>query len=212
MNPPILNFRYDDMRAIKIIPYLAQQLSPKSQNIMWPEHIVEAANEGLLYNSGDKSHPIAYFRTKDNKVVKNYTNDTSSDLYICMRLGDNIFEQILISQPDWLNSWEGIFNIMRACYGDFTAIIGMGILDPVMEALITNVQYIQNGKAAINSGPIYQKAKNLINSWSNSSQKNTPLVSTQLTTNIPVLPSLPNLSQTPQMPFTNMTSTLVALP
>lgn len=210
MNPPILNFRYDDVRAIKVIPYLAQKLSPTSKNIMWPAHIVEAANEGIIYDPHEKPHPIAYFRTKDNKVVTNYANDLSSDLYICMRLGDNIFEQILIAQPDWLNSWDGILKIMRACYGDFTAIVGMGILDPVMEALVTNVQLIQQGKAPINSGIIYQKAQDLINTWKGVKKETSLTISSGLgQAYVPNLPTLPTLSPSP---FPNETSTLLAQP
>lgn len=207
MNPPILNFRYDDLRAIKVIPYLAQKLSPNSKNISWPAHIVEAANEGLLLNSGDKSHPIAYFKTKENEIVKNFSNDTSSDLFICMRLGDNLFEQILIAQPDWLNSWDGIFKIMRACYGDFTAIVGMGILDPVMESLVANVKQIQEGKAIINSGVVYQNAQNLIQSWKNKyKNSSSALASQEVVNNVPSLPKLPSLS------FPNETPSLLAQP
>jgi hypothetical protein len=210
MNPPILNFRYDDMRALKTIPYLAQKLSPTSKSIPWPEHIVEAANEGLLYNSGGNPHPVAYFKTKDNKVVQNYANDASSDLYICMRLGDNVFEQIVIAQPDWLNSWEGILNIMRACYGDFTAIAGMGILDPCMEALVTSVQSKTLGKAPANSAAIYQKAEELINSWKGVTTQTSQTTNTTLgEMNLPSLPSLPQLQESP---FLNETPTLLAQP
>ncbi len=210
MNPPILNFRYDDIRALKTIPYLAQKLSPTSKSIPWPQHIVEAAQEGLLYNPDNNPHPIAYFKTKDNKVVQNYSNDGSSDLYICMRLGENIFEQILIAQPDWLNSWEGIFNIMRACYGDFTAIAGMGILDPCMEALVTTVGSMSTGKTPANSNMIYQKAQDLIRSWKGVKKTTMQMSNSNLSgLNLPNLPTLPQL-QAP--PFPNETSTLLAQP
>ncbi len=210
MNPPILNFRYDDIRALKVIPYLAKRLSPTSKNILWPEHIVEAANHGLILTSQDKPHPIAYFKTKDNVVKRNYSNDLSSDLYICMRLGENLFEQILIPQPDWLNSWDGILNIMRACYGDFTAILGMGILDPCMEALITNVLLVQKGQTPLSSGTVYQKAQNLINSWKGI--KKEPVQQNNLgfsQSNIPDQTMLPQLSD---IPFSDGTSQLLAQP
>lgn len=210
MNPPILTFRYDDMRAIKIIPYLAQKLSPTSKNIPYPEHIVQAANEGLIYNGDERPHPIAYFKTQDNIVVKNYNNDPSSQLYICMRLGDNIFEQIIIAQPDWLNSWQGILQIMRACYGDFTALVGMEILDPVMEALITNVSRAQQGQAPIRSGTIYQKAVNLIDTWKGIKPVTKTITSPTLK-NVK-LPDLPNLISMQQNSFPNETQTLLAQP
>lgn len=210
MNPPILNFRYDDIRALKTIPYLAQKLSATSQNIPWPEHIVEAANEGLLYNPDNNPHPIAYFKTKDNQIVQNHSNDTSSDLYICMRLGNNIFEQIVIAQPDWLNSWEGILKIMRACYGDFTAIAGMGILDPCMEALVTTIQSMTSKKTVPNADIIYQNAQDLINRWKGIAQQPTtsanPTLNQLSLTNLPALPTLQPST------FMNQTSTLLAQP
>lgn len=210
MNPPILNFRYDDIRALKTVPYLAQKLSPTCKSIPWPQHIVEAANEGLLYNPDNNPHPIAYFKNKKNVIAPNYSNDPSFDLYICMRLGDNIFEQIIIAQPDWLNSWDGILKIMRACYGDFTAIAGMGILDPCMEALVTTVQS-KTGKAPANSAIIYQKAKDLINSWKGIKKEvSNQEPSTALgTLNAPSLPTLP---QFPQPTLLNETPSLLAQP
>src|SRR3990167_8045579 len=59
MNPPLFAFNYDDMRALKIIPYLAKSLPQTTKNILWPEHIVQAANEGIVINTSQGSSPIA---------------------------------------------------------------------------------------------------------------------------------------------------------
>jgi len=166
MNPPLFHFSYDDIQALKIIPYLAQSIPKNSQKILWPEQIVEAAQQGIVISpSGQKPHPLAYFRTNDGVVVRNLNNDPSIDLFICMRVGENLYEEKLIAQPDWLNSWEGIVKILRACYGDFSALLGMNILDPCMESLITNVVYTQQGKDPNNIDNTNTKCQKFIESW-----------------------------------------------
>jgi len=211
MNPPIFHFGYDDVRALKLIPHLSQKISPKTKQVPWPDHIVEAANEMLILKSDDGPHPIAYFKTKDNKLVKNINgNANESDLYICMRLGHNLFEQILIQEPMWLSSWEGILKILRACYGDFTAILGMDILDPITEAVIANVNKIQNGKDIESIDDINQKAINLINSWKNINTKvehQTGQTLSGLT-----LPPLPSLQNASNLDSSLMTPALVSQP
>lgn len=206
MNPPLFNFTYDDMRALKIIPYLAKSLPAKSKRIMWPEQIKEAANKGLVLNiPGQTPHPIAYFRTKDGIAVKNMNSNLNSKLYVCMRSGVNLFEEELIAEPDWLSSWEGIVNIMRACYGDFSALLGLNILDPCMESLVNVVVAVQQGKSA----PVCSDAcQALINKWKQKKSTSTepsienvipglPTISTQLPeTNFPPPNDIPNSTST----------------
>ncbi len=152
MNPPLFTFGYDDIRALKMIPYLAKSLPANSLKIMWPEHIVQAANEGVLVKSQPSSNgsqlenPIAYFRTSLGAVVKNFDNNKNSSLFICMRLGENLFEEELLYEPEWLSSWAGIVRIMRACFGDFSALVGLNILDPCLESFARLVVATQNGQ------------------------------------------------------------------
>lgn len=192
MNPPLLCFTYEDVAALKIIPYLAHLLPSNVQSITWPDHIVQAANDGsIITPPNQQPHPIAYFKNDQNKVVKNFTNNTSIDLYICMRLGQNLFEEKLIPQPDWLNSWEGISKIVQACYGDFSALIGMNILDPCMESLISNVIMTQQGQDPNPHDPTQYACKALIASW----KKETKILPSQQ----PVIPQPTNLLQSPPM-------------
>jgi len=203
MNPPLFHFRYDDIRALKIIPYLAKSMPKNVVSIGWPAHIVEAAQEGLVLNAAhQKPHPIAYFRTSEGIVVRNLEKNLTVPLYLCMRLGDNLFEQKLLPQPDWLNSWEGVSKILRACYGDFSAIVGMEILDPCMEALVTNTMLVKQGKDPNAAQNVSTACTNLIAKWkalqagSSSAQK---IAAQNATTfNIPSLPNppLPALSST----------------
>ena len=138
MDPPLFCFSYDDIRALKIIPHLAKSIPAGSKRIMWPEHIVQAADTGAVING----HPMAYFKTSDNKVVH---KDQGGKLYLCMQSGANSFEEELIAQPDWLNSWDGVAKILGACFGDFSALLGLNILDPCMESLIENVVSTKKG-------------------------------------------------------------------
>jgi hypothetical protein len=170
MNPPLFSFTYDDIRALKMIPYLAKTLPKNSKKIMWPEHIVQAANQGIVLTiPGQAPHPIAYFKNSLGSVVKNMNNDPAIKLFICMRSGQNLFEEELIAEPDWLNSWSGVAGIMRACFGDFSALLGLNILDPCMETLIQLVIAVQKGQDP-NSLPTRSDAcSTLLNLWKQSS-------------------------------------------
>ena len=139
MNPPLFYFSYDDIRALRIIPYLAKSIPATSQKIMWPEHIVDAADEGIVADG----HPMAYFKTANQTVVH---KNQGGNLYLCLQTGANLFEEQLLPQPDWLNSWAGVSKILAACFGDFSALLGLNILDPCMESLIENVVATQQGK------------------------------------------------------------------
>lgn len=139
MDPPLFCFSYDDIRALKVIPYLAKSIPPSSKKMGWPEHIVQAADQGMLVNG----HPMAYFKTSDNKIVH---KDQNGKLYLCIKNGANSFEEELIAQPDWLNSWDGVAKILGACFGDFSALLGLQILDPCMESLVENIVSTKSGK------------------------------------------------------------------
>lgn len=138
MNPPLFTFNYDDIRALKIIPQLAKTLSPNSDTISWPAHIVKAAeNETFVSN-----HPIAFFKDEIGNVVK---KSQATRLYVVLQSGANFFQEEVLAQPAWLNNWSGVSNILAACFGDFSKLLGLNILDPCMEALIQNAVDIMNG-------------------------------------------------------------------
>lgn len=195
MNPPMFTFNYDDMRAIKMIPYLAKNLPAQSAKIMWPEQIVQAANEGLCEVGASSKHPLAYFRTINGTVVQNTTEDTTIPLYICVRSGQNLFEERLLVEPDWLGSWDGIVKIMRACFGDFSALIGLDILDPCMETLIQQVMVVKGGGDPNTIPSRADACSTLMNLW-----KTSP-VATQVTSTT-VIPTIPGISNLPLLKST----------
>lgn len=212
MNPPLFHFRYDDIRALKLLPHLAKAIPKNVKTIEWPSHIVEAAQEGLILDvPGQKPHPIAYFRTSDGIIVRNLEKDTKIPLYLCMRLGDNLFEQKLIPQPEWLNSWEGVSKILRACYGDFSALLGLNILDPCMETLVANTVLVQQGKDPNAAQNVSKACTDLISKWktAQAGTKSSEQLATQnaATFNIPSIPTL----QAPGLPST-LTPPLITQP
>lgn len=141
MDPPLFTFNYDDIRALKLIPHIAKSLPAQTESIMWPSHIVNAAVQQTFVSN----HPIAYFKDDNYQITTSQAQ--AKHLYVVLQSGKNFFEEELVAQPDWLNSWEdGVVNILSGCFGDFSALIGMNILDPCMEALIQNAVDTMNGK------------------------------------------------------------------
>jgi hypothetical protein len=203
MNPPLFLFNYDDVRALKIIPHLAKSLPAQSLKVMWPEQMVQAANEGIiLHLPGQAPHPLAYFRNSLDSVVTNTTNDLNVKLFMCVRNGQNLFEEQLIAQPDWLGSWDGISKILRACFGDFSALRGLDILDPCMESLIDVVIAVQNGQDLTKLQTSSQICSNLIKTWKK----------TDVTTTNVVDKGASVINGLPLMPTLNLPSSLPALP
>jgi hypothetical protein len=201
MDPPLFCFSYDDVRALKIIPYLAKSIPANSKKIQWPEHIVQAADTGMIVNG----HPMAYFKTSDNKVVH---KDQGGKLYLCMQSGANSFEEELIAQPEWLNSWEGVAKILGACFGDFSALLGLQILDPCMESLVENVVSTKSGKDPNATNLPAQTCKAYMESLSSEKAAkpaqplSTPSLQSDpnLLATAPIMPNIPGLS--PSMSLT----------
>jgi hypothetical protein len=203
MNPPLFSFTYDDVRAIKMIPHLAKSLPKNSLKIMWPEQMVQAANEGIVLSMpGQAPHPLAYFRNNLDTVVTNSSNDPDIKLFMCVRNGQNLFEEQLIAEPDWLGSWDGVCKILRACFGDFSALVGLDILDPCMESLINVVMAVQNGQDPATLQTSSQTCSNLMKIWKKS-EVTVPAPGTNNFAAVNGLPGLPGL---------NLPSSLPALP
>ena len=80
------------------------------------------------------NQPVAYFKD----ALNNTTQDKSKAAHLCLlcKSGDNIFEEELLKQPDWLNSSQGIISMTQACCGDFSKLINLNILDPFTQAII----------------------------------------------------------------------------
>lgn len=182
MNPAMFFFDFDTMRAVSMIPQLAKDIPQGTHNVTWPDQIVQAAT---LRQQID-NHPIAYF--KDN--MGNITTDVgkAAHLYVVTASGADLYQQEALMQPNWLNTSSGVMNILRACMGDFSALLSMNILDPCMEALISNAVAIKNG-----TQPTFATAQ-ICQALTKSYQDKDVVVSTstQPATTTPTIPVLPS--------------------
>lgn len=130
MNPPMFFYDDESVRAIKMIPYLALQLPTKSALIDWADDAVNAVTKNIMQNN----RPVAYFKDAANNSTQNKSQ--AAHLCILSQSGDNMFEEELLKQPDWLNSSQGVIAMLQACLGDFSKIINLNILDPYTQAIL----------------------------------------------------------------------------
>lgn len=161
MDPPMFFYDYDTMRSIRVIPHLAAELPEKSESIGWPETIVNAAEKLIMV----RNHPVAYFKDSKGKITQSKSEATH--LYMVIGSGANLYEQELLAQPSWLNNKNGILNLLRGCLGDFSALLGMNILDPCMETLIQKAYALTQGTTTASSASenVSQVCRNLIEKW-----------------------------------------------
>lgn len=130
MKPAMFFYDADSMRSIDFIPFAASTIPNSSQLIPWAESIVNAA----IKNSQMNGHPIAYFKDAAGKQTQNQKD--AQHLFVITETGPALFEQELLAQPAWLNTQDGSVRILRACLGDFSALMGMGILDEEIELIL----------------------------------------------------------------------------
>jgi len=150
INPPM--FLYDDetIRGIKVIIKTAQTFGPTTIKVPWPAQVIKDAQTGALIKDQNgiviSNNPAAYFVDAGG----------SRSLYVNIPTVDHMYSQEILPQPDWLNSAKGITLMLRACLGDFTALLDPLfekelILDPCLRCIIMN--------AAINAGIMGQSAR-----------------------------------------------------
>ena len=160
MNPQMFFYDTNTMRALRVIPDLAKKLPSGVQSIGWPDTLVTAATEKYILTVSGTSHPVAYFTDANGNIVTSEAQ--ASHLYAIIQSGADYFQEEVLKQPDWLNTEEGVLNILRACMGDFTAILEMDVLDCCMETLINNAL----NETSTSSSDIATTCEDLINSWS----------------------------------------------
>lgn len=130
MNPSMFFYDIESMRAIQFIPFVASTIPTSSKLIPWAPIIVNAVAKKLTTNG----HQVAYFKDAAGKVTPN--QNQAQSLYFLTETGPVLFEQELLAQPAWLNVQDGAIRILRGCLGDFSALVGIGILDSETETII----------------------------------------------------------------------------
>ena len=140
MNPAMFFYDAESLRSIQFIPFVASTIPASSQPIPWAPIIVNAAVKNSVVNG----HPVAFFT--DAAGNKSPDQNKAAHLFLLTDIGNAItFEQELLAQPTWLNIQAGVIRILRACLGDFSALVGTGILDGKTENVI---QYAVKGTTA----------------------------------------------------------------
>ncbi|MDP3787921.1 MAG: hypothetical protein Q8Q60_01220 [Candidatus Chromulinivorax sp.] len=130
MNPTMFFYDVESMRSIQFIPFVTKTIPAQSQLIPWAPKIVNAAVKKLTVNG----HAVAFFTDNAEKTTANQID--AKHLYVLTEVGPTLFQQELLAQPGWLNTQAGSLRILRACLGDVSALVGMGILDHETEIII----------------------------------------------------------------------------
>ncbi|HVW99779.1 MAG TPA: hypothetical protein VHA52_05025, partial [Candidatus Babeliaceae bacterium] len=135
INPPLFFYDKSTLQAVSLIPTLAQAIPHGVKSIQIPEHLLKAAQSGT--KAKDKSgnalgYPIAYFGSPENQP-----DAPATTLFVNIPTASTLYSQAVIAQPEWLNTQEGVLKVTRACLGDFSQLIGMGVFDPCIETIIT---------------------------------------------------------------------------
>lgn len=123
INPPLFFYKEETIRGIQLIPAIAEKLNPNSQKVAWPSKVVENAKTGApitdKYGNVVSTYPRAYFIDQEQNITQNESQATS--LFINIPTLNNIYSQEVIKQPAWLNSYEGIMQVLALCLGNYCA-------------------------------------------------------------------------------------------
>ncbi len=145
INPPLFFYEEETLRGLKIIPRIARDLPPNSQKVPWPAKLVEDARTSaqMIDKFGNviSNQPRAYFLDKDGNITKSVAS--AIRLFVNIPTAQHMYSQKVQSQPDWLNSTEGVMLMLRACLGDYTALFDPllkkeRIIDPCLSCIILN--------------------------------------------------------------------------
>jgi hypothetical protein len=126
------------IQAITMIPKLAKNIPAQVKSVPWPTQIVQAARAGTQptnsVTGSSYNFPLAFFKDATGKETT--SSDGAQGLYMNMFSGGQLYEIELLAQPSWLNDQHGIINMVRGALGDFSALVGLNILDSDTEAII----------------------------------------------------------------------------
>lgn len=145
INPPL--FFYDDetLRGLNLIPAIAQELPKNAQPIPWPDQLMKDAASGdpvtTKFGNVVSAVPRAYFVDATGKITRNGAQ--AARLFVNIPTAQNMYSQEVKKQPAWLNNTEGVMLMLRACLGDYSALLDPRlqqeeILDPCIRCIVIN--------------------------------------------------------------------------
>jgi hypothetical protein len=146
INPPLFFYNDETMRGLKLIPLLASQIPANVGSIDWPQQLKDAANKKETARTmfGESlGYPVAQYSADGKKLFVNLPVQSVSPN------APSYYSQELLPQPKWLNSSQGILLMLRACLGDFSAVLDpifddAYILDPCIECITRNAAVLVN--------------------------------------------------------------------
>ncbi len=137
INPPFFSYNNETLRALKVIPQTAHALPKGVKAVEWPSTLITAAQKGTMAMTaaGDPLHyQVAYFQTATGANTTDKSK--AAKLFINLPTPNGPFAQEIKKQPKWLNSPSGITAILRGCLGDYSQLVGKGILESCTETIL----------------------------------------------------------------------------
>jgi len=137
INPPLILYNDETLRAIKIIPATAARIPKGGKPVPPPAQILAAVANNVRakdFMGNDLGYPIAF--REDGKLFINIPQASLDQGAGNTTMLGGPFAQEIIPQPTWLDSYDGVIRIVRACLGDFTQLVGMNICGACNEAII----------------------------------------------------------------------------
>ncbi len=139
INPPLFSYNAESLRAFKVIPQAARELPANVQSVDWPSTLVAAATSSVKATTAPPEstplgYQVAYFTDASGNITTSQAS--AAHLFINLPTANGPYAQEVKRQPDWLNSSQGVISILRACLGDYSQLVGKGILQPCTEAIV----------------------------------------------------------------------------
>ena len=146
-NPQLFFFAPETLKGIKVVPKIARHFDGKEfAPVDWAQHVVEIAKAGTPpidpLTGEARDYPMAFFTDKYGNETTNY--NAAVGLYMNVPIGGILYKQELYAEPNWFSSSTKIMSVLKACLGNFWAITGAEILDPLLEYLFTNAAFQYN--------------------------------------------------------------------
>lgn len=163
INPPLFFYNKEVLRSLRLIPHIAQTLPKDSKQISWPSQLIANAQNNTKIQTGKKNiwtssaFPAGVNVANMYDANLNETTDITKAEYLALNIpkGDGIYQQQLVPEPDWMSSPEGIMSMLRACLGDFSALLAQpllykeNILDPCTGHVIYQAAKLVGGASAL---------------------------------------------------------------
>lgn len=140
INPPLLYFDAEMVRSLQVLPTLASTLKPSSP-VSWPDQIEKLAiRHAPAQDGAGNTLPFDAATIQDNRLFIQLASPRGVP-----------YMQELIKEPVWLSTKDGVTRMIRACLGDFSQLVGLGILEPELESMITKALNL-NPSASVSNG------------------------------------------------------------